>query len=440
MKSKRLLTLLIAGIAASLHIVSAEQYTLEQCVSTALRNNLQVHTQQNAAESQRIQYKQAKQNLSPSVNGYASQSLSWGRSTGVDNISRSQNIANTGLGLNANLTLFDGLAMKFNIDQAKAQLNQSEASLEQIRLDITINITAMYLQVLLNKELEHVAEVQLEDTRRKVERAEALVRSNRLAQGELYTLEAQAAKEENSLIQAQNTTKLSLLDLAQAMELQYSPDFDIAPPQQADIEAGLLPDNNEVYNQALNKRPEIKAAKYNLSAQQIALKTAKAAYSPTLTFGAGVSTGYYHLYGADNAAFGKQLSDNFSTNIALNLNIPLFDRMRTPNNVKQQELRISNARIQLEQTKHDLRKKIDQAYYNAVAAHSRQQSAEKALISAQEAYHYAEQKYEAGRSTTYEFYEAKRTLQQAESEVLQSKYNYLFKLRILEYYSNSLNH
>ena len=415
--------------------VHAEQYTLEQCIDVALQNNLQVRTQENNLQTQRLQYNQARQNLLPSVSGYASQSWSWGRSTGVDNISISQNMANTGLGLNANLVLFDGLAMKYNIDKAKSQVNMSEAELQKIRLDIKLNITAMYLQVLLNKELEQVAQQQLDDTRSKVERAQALVDANRLAQGELYTLEAQAAKEENSLIQAQNTTKLSLLDLAQAMELTFSDDFDInsQPLTSLNPELSTL-NNNEVYQKALNNRPEIKAAMYQIESQQIALKSTKSAYSPTLSLGAGLSTGYYHLYGADNASFGKQLGDNLSTNVGLNLTIPIFDRMQTPNSVKRQELAISDAKLQLQQAKQDLRKQIDQAYYNAIAAQSQQVSAGKALQSAEEAYRYAEQKYEAGRSSTYEYYDAKQTLLQAQSEELQAKYNYLFKLRILNYY------
>ncbi len=412
----------------------AEQYTLEQCINTALQNNLQVRTQENDVQAQRLMYNQARQNLLPSVSGYASQSWSWGRSTGVDNISRTQNIANTGLGLNANIVLFDGLAMKYNIDKAKSQVDKSEATLNKIRLDISMNITAIYLQVLLNKELEQVAQQQLDDTHSKVERAQALVDADRLAQGELYTLQAQASKEENSLIQARNSTKLSLLDLAQAMELPFSDDFDITYST-LDFSLLAIPDNNEVYQKALNNRPEIKAAMYEIEAQKIALKSTKSAYSPVLSLGAGVNTGYYHLYGASNASFGKQLGDNLSTNVGLNLTIPVFDRMQTPNSVKRQELAVSGAQLQLEQAKQDLRKQIDQAYYNAVAAQSQQVSAEKALQSAREAFRYTEQKYEAGRSSTYEYFDAKQTLLKAQSEELQAKYNRIFKLKILNYYT-----
>lgn len=430
---KRILFILL--LAGSFSAAIAEQYDLQQCVTTALHNNLQVRSQENSFQAQRLLYQQARQNLLPSLSGYASQSWSWGRSTGADNITLSQNIANTNLGLNANLILFDGLAMKFRIDEAKAQANRSEAELAELKLDITMNITAMFLQVMLNKELEQLAQSQLQYTQLKIERIEALVTANRLAQGELYTIQAQAAKEQNNLIQAQNTTKLSLLDLAQAMEIPYSADFDIITPQDIELNNALLLNNDEVYQYALANRPEIKAALYNLDAQQIALKTAKAAYSPTLSLGAGLGTGYFHMYGTQNTSFGKQLSDNFSSNVGLNLSIPIFDRMQTPNNIKRQQINISNAQLNLEQTKKDLRKEIDQAYYNATAAQSRQLSTQKALQSAQEAYRYAEQKYDAGRATTYEFYEAKRTLLEAQSEQLQAKYNYLFRIRILQYYA-----
>ncbi len=433
-KSILLVALCCAWVVGSI----AQPYTLEQCINIALANNLQVRTQENDLTAKRLQYDQARQNLLPTISGVANQSWSWGLSTGADNMNKAQNIANTGFGLNANLILFDGLAMKFNIDNARALANQSEASLKKIRLDIEMNITTMYLQVLLNKQLEAVAQMQLGDTQRKVERSQALVEANRLPQGELYTLQAQAAREENSLVQAQNRTKLSLLDLSQAMELDYSPDFDIAQPSADELSAPLLPDNEQVYQQALNNRPEIRAAQYLLSAQQIGLKTAKAAYSPTLSLGANANTSYYHIYGSDNKSFGKQLGDNFSTSLGLNLTIPIFDRMRTPNNIKHQQLAISNARLQLEQTKLTLRKNIDQAYYNAIAAQSRQATAEKALISAQEAYRYAEQKYDAGRSSTYEYYDAKRVFEQAQSEQLQAQYDYIFKIKILQYYAGTM--
>ncbi len=431
---KRLLYIMLACWATTL---SAKVYTLDECIQTAIANNNQMRLQQNQYAQQEIAYKQARANLLPYVSGSVGQNWVFGRSTGNDNISRSQNSAQTSFSVSANLLLWDGLKMKFAIDEAKAAMQAEAANVETVEAEIRLNISVMYLQVLLNRELLAVATTQYEDTQRKVERAEALVAANRLAQGEVYSLQAQAAKEELAKIQAESTLKLSLLDLAQAMELDDFTGFDIALPTEDELAGELLPSNKEVYQQALQNRPEIRAAELQLAANESALRSAKASYSPTISAGANVGTGYYNISGLENDKFGKQLGDNLSTSVGLSLNIPLFTQMNTTNNLRRTKLNIENAKLQIEQVKKDLRKEIDQAYYNALAAQARQYSALKAERSAAEAYRYEEQKFSAGRTTSYTYYEAKNIYVQAQSERLQSQYDYLFKLKVLQYYEGT---
>lgn len=418
--------------------LSAEVFTLQQCIDTALVNNNQIRRQTNAYEQQRLAYKQAKEDLSPSISGSVGQSWVFGRSIGADNVYTSQNSSQTTFNLNANLVLFDGLRMKFQIDRTKAAMRAGEADVQALQEDIKMNISAMYLQVLLNKELLTVAQTQLDDTQAKIRKTQGLIAASRLPEGEIYALQAQAAKEELQLTQAQSNLQLSLLDLAQAMELSDFRTFDIAVPTDDELTAGLLPSNEDVYQTALQNRPEIRALEYTIAANQSALKSAKAAYSPTLSAGANLGTGYYNMSGAQNEAFGKQIGDNLSTSVGLSLSVPIFDRMQTPNNVRRAKLTIEDSRLQLEQQKKDLRKDIDQAYYNALAAQAQQQSATKAELSSAEAFRYAERKYESGRSTSYEYQEAKNLYLQAQSERLQAKYNYLFKLKILHYYMGTI--
>lgn len=431
---KRILSLLIILLSAFSY---AEQYTLQQCIDSALTNNISIRQQRNNQASQRIAYQQQHYNLLPSVSGNVSQSWSFGRGTGADNLIVSKNMANTSFGVNANLLLFDGLGMKFRIDEARANMQASEAQTSKLEADIKMNITTMFLQVLLNKELLMVADSQFEATRLQLQRSEYLVTEGRLAAGEQYTLQAQFAREELAQIEAQNSVKLSLLDLAQAMDVEYSDDFDIAPMSDFLVDE-LLPTNDEVYRQALENRPEIKNARFLLQAEESALKSAKAAYSPTISAMANLNTGYYHLYGTDNNSFGQQLGDNLSTMVALSLSIPIFDRMQTPNSVSLKKISIENNKLALTSAQQTLRKEIDQAYYNALAAQKQQVSAEKAEFSAAEAYRYEQQKFDAGRSTAYEFNNAKNTYTKARSEYLQAKYNYLFKTKILKYYSGTL--
>ena len=432
---KQLLIISLCLLSLGVH---AEVFTLQQCIDSALLNSLTVQKQGNQYASQRLQYTQSKADISPSISGSAGQSWIFGRSIGADNIYHAQNSSQTTFNMAANIVLFDGLQMKYNIDQARANMQASEANMQAIQSQIKMNVSSMYLQVLLCKELLKVAENQLVDTKLKLQRDSALVAVDRLPAGELYTLQAQAAREELEITQRQNSLQLALLDLAQAIELENVSGFDVAIPSVEELYGGLLPNNEEVYQTALQHRPEIKALEYQIQANESALKGTKSAYSPTLSAGANIGTGYYDMQGADNQPFGTQMRDNFSASVGLNLHVPIFDKLQTSTRVKQQKLALQNAILDLEQQKNDLRKEIDQAYYNARNAYAEQIASEKAEQSTAEALRYITQKYEAGRATSYEYQEARNNHLQAESTRLQAQYNYLFRLRILQYYQGVL--
>ena len=429
--------IIIAAMLAACVCAGAQTLSLQQCIDTALAHNNQLKQQTYQLRTQEVTYRQARQNLLPNLNASASQSWVFGRSIGADNVYKSTNSSQTSLGLSASLLLFDGLKMKYSIDEAKAAMLASEADVSALKADITMNISAMYLQILLNKELLETARQQLADTQLKVEQNRALVEAERLAAGELYAIEAQAAKEELAVTQAQNNLQLALLDMVQALELDSIEGFDVVVPTDVELLAGALLTNDAVYNMALQHRPEIKAAEYNLAASEHALKSAKADYYPTLSAGASLSTGYYDMDGYQNNAFGRQLGDNLSTSVGLQLTIPIFNKMQVKNNVSRARINVENYKVQAEETKKTLRKNIDQAYYNALAAQSRETAAEKSERSAYEAYRYAEQKYESGRASVYEFYDAKLSYTLALSERIQAKYEYLFRLKILEYYAQA---
>lgn len=412
----------------------AKVMTMQQCIDTALVNNLALQTSQNNYESSRIQYQQSLTNLSPNISGGISQRFSFGRSTGADNITRSVNNSNTSFNLGADILLFDGLAMKFAIDQARANMNATEAQLSAQELQIRQTITTMYLQILLHKMQMTVAEAQLEDTRRLLEKNRALVAAERLAEGELYTLEAQEAQEEFSVVQAQNSHQLALLDLAQAMNLKDMTGFDIVEVS-TDEMPSILPNQEDVYELALQNRPELKALAYQIDAAEAGLKGRKAAYSPTLSASAGVGSGYYHMNGAENAGFGEQMKENFSANVGINLVVPIYDKMQTPHAVKQQKLSVENAKLQLEQKQQEIRKQIDGAYYDAVNAYQEWQSAKKAEKSQRQAMLYTSQKYEAGRATGYEYTTAKTNCLRATTTRLQAEYTYYFRLYLLQSYT-----
>ena len=414
--------------------VQAQQnYTLMECIDIALENNRNIKQQELNRRQRENAYSQARADLLPSLNASAGQNFVFGRSIGLDNTYENTNSSQTSFGIGADITLFDGLRMKHNIDARKAEMYASEADLEKMQDDIIMSVSTAFLQALLNKELLQIAESQLEATRASLERRTELVNSGKMAQGELYEQEAQLAKEELNRVRAESNLKLALLDLAQIMELDRFEQFSITAPSDEILfnETTLLP-SEAVYESALVNRPEIRSMRYRMESNEKELLMARSQYYPSLSFGANMGTGYYKMNGRDNDPFNTQLRNNISNSLGFSLRIPIFNKFQVRNSVHNAELAIANTRLEMDKTRLDLRKNIEQAYYNAVGAKSRWEAAEKSIAASREAYRFAEQKYENGRANAYELFLAKNNLTQALGEEVQAKYEYAFRLKILE--------
>lgn len=426
-------TLLYLAIVCSVFTLSAQQkYTLQECIEIALENNRNIKQQELNRYQKEIAYNQARADLLPNLNASAGQNFVYGRSIGLDNVYENTNSSQTSFNINSNITLFDGLRMKYNIDARKAELHISDADYERIQDDIEMSVSTAFLQVLMNKELVQIADDQIELTQTNLQRMNELVDNGKIAKGELYELEAQLAKEEFNQIQAENNLKLSLLDLAQIMELEEFDNFDVVVPNEMVVNEGLLLSPTAIYESALIARPEIRGAQYRVENSEKEILIAKSAYYPTLSFGASMGSGYYNMSGRDNASFGNQLKNNRSTSLGFSLSIPIFNRFQVRNSVKNAQVALEYSKLEVDKTKIELRKRIEQAFYNAVGAESRWKAAQKSEVASREAYRFAEQKYENGRGTSYELSQAKSNLANVLSDQTQAKYEYMFRMKILE--------
>lgn len=429
---RTIITILFIG-ASLLSTVAQQNYSLQECIDIALENNRNVKQQEIGRQQQEIAYSQARADLLPNLNASAGQNFIFGRSIGLDNVYQNTNSSQTNFNIGGDVTLFDGLRMKHNIDARKADMQASEADLAKIRDDIVMSVSTAFLQALLNRELLQIAENQIETTKANLQRRSELVKSGKMAQGELYELEAQLAKEELNRVQAESNLKLAMLDLAQIMELEKFNNFDItAPPAETLINEATLLRSEAVYESALVNRPEIRSMRYRLESNEKELLMAKAQYYPSLAFGVNMGTNYYRMSGRDNSPFSSQLRNNMSNSLGFSLRIPIFNRFQIRNNVHSAQLAITNAQLEMEKTKVDLRKRIEQAYYNATGAKSRWDAALKSINASREAYRFAEEKYESGRANSYELFLAKNNLTQVLGEEAQAKYEYAFRLKILE--------
>ena len=431
MRTNYFLTIIL--IFCTLQISAQRVWTLQECVDTALMNNRNIKQQRLNYKSKVISYNQAKSDRLPNLNASIGQNFNFGRSLSVDNTYQNSNSQNTSFSVSSGVNLYNGFRMKNAIEARQAELMAAGADVQKIEKDIILNVSAAFLQVLQNKELLRNADNQLQITRENMARRKELIEAGKLAQGEIFEIQAQEAKEELSRVQAENQLQLSLLDLAQVLELDHFQDIDVAVPVNLlENELALL-SADEVYISALASRPEIRSAQYRLESSLKNIEIARAGYLPSLSLGAQWGTGYYNMSNIPtNPSFGTQFSNNISTGVGLSLSIPIFNRYEVKNQVENAKLNVESSKIDIENTKIELRKTIQQAYYNAIAAKNRWESSQKSVTANEESYRFASQKFEVGRANQYEVNLAKTNLSQSISEQTQAKYEYVFRMKILE--------
>lgn len=179
-------------------------------------------------------------------------------------------------------------------------------------------------------------------------------------------------------------------------------------------------------------RPEIRASEYRLKSSEKGVLMAKSQLYPTLSFGANMGTGYYKMSERPNDPFSSQFRNNMSNALGFSLRIPIFNRFQTRNNIRTAELAVENSRIEMDKVKIELRKRIEQAFHNAVGAQSKWKATQKSEKASREAFRFAQEKFDTGRANAYELFQAKSNLTQVLSEQAQAKYEYAFRLKILE--------
>lgn len=421
---------------------SVAPWSLEACIDYAYANNIQLKQKVEEQESRKVELHTSKHSWLPAVNANMGQSFQFGRSTSKSGVIVDQNASNTTFNINLDMPIFDGFKIPNDIAARKLDLQAAIESLNKAKEDLAISIASYYLQVLYNKELQRVAQLQVDLDKEQVNKTAAMVDAGKVPLSQLYDIKAQLAKDEVTLTEATNNVQLALLDLAQSLELERSDcSFDIVTPQITDAVAenmgSILPPET-IFDQAVTFKPQIKEQEYLLESQKRMLKVAQAGYYPKLNFGASYSNGYYHTsmggeY-ADTRSFGDQLKQNGQKIVGFSLSIPLFNRFQVRNSVRSARIGINNQQLMLENSKKALYKEIQQAYYNATAAQEKYQASDKSVASSREAFIYAQERYAAGKSTVFEFNEAKTKYAQSLAEQAQAKYDFIFRAKILDFY------
>lgn len=436
---KRLL--LLAALLGSANIASAQEqpWTLQDCFRYALENNTGVQKQAVQIEQGKIDLNTSRLSRLPDLGASVSSNMSFGRGLGSENTYVTQNILSGSLGVSASLPVFMGGRINKQIKLDKLALQAAEQDLERIRENLTVNITALYLDVLYAKELVGVSERQVTISTEQVAISRAQVEVGKIARSALYDNEALLAQDELLLAQRKGSLSLALLALSQALNRPDADGFDIVMPEMNPAVAAMshLRNPQELYAYSIDNRPGVRSERIRLESAMHSVRLARSAFYPSISLSGGYGTNVYHSFadGARNTSFGRQFRNNGSEYIGLSINIPIFNRQATRNSVRSAKLGVQTQQIVLTETEQAMRKEIETAYYTADAALAQYHSAEKAFGAAQTAFQYEAEKYAAGRSTTFDYDSAKTRSEKAESDLLQAKYEFIFRTKVLDFYA-----
>ena len=438
---KRMYNLIAAAILLVVFTSARAQETwsLQKCIDYALQNNIQIKQQSLNSDYYNNQLNQAKYNRLPNLNAGLSNNISFGRSLAYDNTYQNVNSNQSGGNLSANVTIWNGFTLSNSIKMADMDLQASLQETLKTKDDMMLNVAASYLEILFADELVGVSEELLKITQLQIDRTNKLVEAGSLAKGSLFEIEAQYAREELNVVNAQNRLQLAYLGIYQLLEVPSTESFKIEKPTLPEIGANVsLLNSMDVFKNAVQLRPAVKSAEFKLESARNQLLIAKGNLLPSLTFGGN----YYNLYNnkytdrlGNNIPFGEQLKSNERYGFGLNLSIPIFNHYQARTGVSNSQIQLENSELQLQSTKNLLRKEIEQAYTNALAAFKRYVANQKTVISSREAFRYTEEKFNVGMINSVEYNQSKNNLTSAQSDLLQAKYEYIFRTKILDFYN-----
>ncbi len=421
-----------------------KSWTLEECIKYALDKNIQIKRQQLTYEINEQNFNQSKYNMLPDLGVQFSHNLNSGRALNTDQYKwENKNFQDGSMGIQANVTLFNGFQNQNNIKYFKLSMQKSLADLEKAKNDISLNVALGYLDILYNTELLDIAKSQIEVTQLQVERNKKLVEVGNVARGTLLEIQSQASREKVNVTNAKNNLDISYLNLTQLLELDSVGNFQITKPDLLTVEENkILESEMEIYNIAVARMPQIKSSELNLEVQKANLAISKGKYSPRLS----MSGLYYSRYSElatdilnpnSKYTYLNQLQDNQYKQLSLNLQIPLFSKFQTRTTISTSKIQVSDAEITLLQTKKILYKEIQQAHADALASFDNYISRKEAVVSSEESFKYSQQKFDVGMISAVDYNLAKNNLTKSKSDLIQAKYQFIFKTKVLDFYKGS---
>ena len=461
--------ILISFFVLSTGANAQSAWSLQQCIDYALSHNLTVKQSELAVEMNKVNVNQNTATLFPAINGFADHNYYFGRSIDpYTNLYTNQQVQSNSFSLTGSMPLFEGFTLMNTLKQSKLDYLSSKMDLQKVRNDMALNVATVYLQVLYNKELLVVSDDQYKATKVQRDRTKRMEELGSMSKGNLLDMESQLAADEVRLVTAQSAYDQSMLSLKQLLELDTVSDFSIIVPElPAPKPDATYSDAQAIYLTALTNQPDIKSYEYKIGSAEKGVSIAKGALYPRLSIHGGVGTTYstsskqvasftpytqtlitgytsqydtvYTIYNEqipnlEKIPFNDQFDNNLNKTIGFSLNIPIFNGLAANSNVRRAKINLKQTQLGFEQTKKSMYKSIELAVTDANSAYQKFISGEKNVNAQEQSMNFNQQRYDMGLISTYDFLLAKNNYIRAKSDLLQAKFDYIFRLKVLDFY------
>lgn len=449
----------------------AEQWDLAKCVDFALKNNISVRQTDLQSRLSALTYQQNKAGQLPTLNLNSSVGYRLGRSENpTTGVLEDNNFLNMGVQLQTGVTIFNWFSIKNNIEASRLSWEADKEQTKKIQNDIALNVAVAYLQVLLAREQANIAKVQVTQTQAQLENTRKRVDAGVLPELNAAELEAQLARDSSSLVSAQASAQQFLLQMKALLNLDAAASFDVTTPPvdliPVEALADLQPD--AVYAQAIATLPQQKVNLLRIESAKKSVAAAKGGLYPSVSAFGGLSNNYVNIkvpqyaptgqfnpsgaivnvngtsydvvtpdfvqVGEKAIPLGKQFKNNFAQNIGIGLSVPIFNGRNARTAWDRSKINVQQLELQKEQGDMQLKQDIYKAYTDAIAALQKYNADKKSVTTSEKAYDFANKRYQLNLLSTYDLINSQNNVQRARIQALYSQYDYVFKMKLLEFY------
>lgn len=427
---KTVFFLLLIGFQLS---AQSKKWTLEECVDYAIKNNISVKQSELDLKTSDIDKLEAIGGFLPSLSGNANYSINTGASINpVTNQFQNQTFKSFSASANTGLMLFNGLANWKTLQRAKLNKIANSYRLDKMKDDIALSIANSYLQILFNKEQLKVQRNQNLITKENIKRTQELIEAGSLPAGDIFELQATDASQEQQIIATENTLLIAKIGLCQTLLLEDYINFDISDEV---VDVSMTNFTNVTQESILEKAKEsvkdVKIAMANVDVAKKDVALSRSSYLPTLTGFLGYNTRW-----AESTPFNfiDQLTLFDGTAVGLQLSVPILNGLAIRGRVQRAKISQERSEFQLRQAELDLERNVYQAYNDVINAKKSFEAAQKTLEARKQSFNFSKERYEVGLMNSFDFSQSTLAYENAQSEVLRTKYDYIFRTKILEFY------